>query len=96
MIEEGVYRHYKGHFYKVIMIVFDHETGKPMVVYHRCDIRGIFKSIREGEGENEVIVGQPFLRDLDDFIAIVTNSQGDKLPRFEKLLKPTDRCERTL
>lgn len=61
----GVYQHYKGNYYKVKDIVYDHETNEPFVIYYRCDLQGIFQSIRDKNGN--VVVKQPFLRSIKEF-----------------------------
>lgn len=77
MIKEGIhinaiYQHYKGGFYKVLDVVYDHETAKPYVIYSKCDENGIYKSIRGVDGlDGEGIVKQPFSRSVKDFEQII-------------------------
>ena len=49
----AIYQHYKGDYYKVINIAFHHEDQdlkSAVVIYHKCDEHGIFKSIRYKKG----------------------------------------------
>ncbi len=90
MIKQGIhinaiYQHFKrGDFYKVIDIANHHNGDNFIVIYHRCDKNGIFKSIRvEINGEEEIIV-QPFYRSLDEFTEEMIGSFGiTKVPRFK-------------
>lgn len=83
VIINGIYRHYKGDFYKVIDVVYDCDMGIPFVVYHKCDENGIFKSIRGLDfNGREMIVGQPFIRKLDVFTSPINSSIGNVL-RFK-------------
>jgi hypothetical protein len=89
MIKEGihlnsVYQHWKGGYYKVLDVVYNHEDQETkLVIYHKCDINGVYISIRP----DDIIVKQPFYRVLEDFVEEV-NVLSDcgaeiKTPRFK-------------
>lgn len=98
MIKEGIhinaiYQHYKGDYYKIIDVAGHHEEGlsEAIVIYHKCDINGIFKSVRsEINGEEEIIL-QPWYRLLIEFIEWVDNPHysSSTVPRF-KFVKQLD------
>lgn len=78
MLKEGVhinaiYKHYKGEeYYKVINVAFHHETVEPVVIYYRCDINGIYQSLRVIRNtDQEFIIAQPFYRNLYEFLEII-------------------------
>ena len=88
MIREGihinaVYQHYKGGYYRVLEVANHHNELNLIVIYHKCDKNGIFKSIRsEINGEVEIIV-QPFFRDLDEFLEEVNYAPHQYKQRFK-------------
>lgn len=54
----GIYKHYKGNFYKIEAVAFLHDsTNVYLIIYHQCTEEGIFVSIRKNEEET---VPQPF------------------------------------
>lgn len=64
----GLYSHYKGGTYKVLEVANYHDNELPkVVVYYKCDINGLFKSIRIYNGDDETIIKQPFYRFIEDF-----------------------------
>jgi hypothetical protein len=94
MIKEGIhlnsiYQHYKkGDYYKTIDVVYDHETQKPYVIYSKCDINGVYISIRSSEASSEApTVKQPFSRSVADFTTIICGlsdcGSDVKAPRFK-------------
>lgn len=69
-IEPGLYRHYKGGEYRVLMMAFCSETKAPVVVYRGC-----------GENQDKV-----WVRDADQWNELVTDPTTKlKVPRFEKV-----------
>lgn len=88
MIKEGIhinaiYQHYKGDYYRVKDIAFHHSDDKDIVIYNKCDINGIYISIRN----NEVIVEQPFYREIYDFKAEVRHPQTQEFVKRFKFIK---------
>lgn len=90
----GIYKHYKGDFYRVTEVAYHHQDGAELaiVLYHKCDENGMFKSIRlsvpsfDNEENKAIIIGQPFWRLLDDFIGEAQVGIRDikqKVKRFE-------------
>jgi hypothetical protein len=54
----GIYRHYKGNYYKIESVSFLHDSQNVYLInYHQCDENGVFISIRKTEEET---VYQPF------------------------------------
>lgn len=97
----GIYKHYKGSLYKVLDVAFHHEDQDlkfAVVIYSRCDIDGLYKSIRERatielETTNfnekyeskEIIVKQPFYRPYHEFISNIQGGYPNNptIPRFK-------------
>jgi len=52
-------RHNDLHFVKIVCVAYS-DDDEQIVVYNRCDEKGIFISLRTGSGENEKITKQPF------------------------------------
>lgn len=76
----GIYQHYKGEFYRVQEVAFHHSEDRDIVVYHRCDENGVFVSIRN----NDVIVDQPFYREVSDFLVhLHPGTERRSTPRFK-------------
>lgn len=77
----GIYQHYKGSYYRVTEICYHHENNhKAVVCYFKCDINGIYQSIRD---EKDNIIGnQPFYRELEQFFELV-DIIGIKVQRFK-------------
>lgn len=76
MIKQGIhinaiYQHYKGDYYKVLDVARHHELDDLIVIYHKSDESGIFKSIRTIEDGKEVIIHQPFYREYKDFQDVI-------------------------
>lgn len=73
MIKEGqIYTHLKtGNFYKILMIASHNDRisnkleDNDIVIYQRCDINGIFISLRDHK--KNIVARQPFYRDIIDF-----------------------------
>ncbi len=79
----GIYKHYKGDYYKVIEVAYHNETLKePLVIYHKCDENGLYKRITTDQIE---FVPQPFYRPLYEFKE-KTNLGLNVVERF-KLIK---------
>jgi hypothetical protein len=57
--------HPSFHYIKIICVAHDPDVSNKIVVFNQCDEKGLFKSLRIGEGANEQIVKQPFF--LDDY-----------------------------
>lgn len=76
----AIYKHYKGSFYRVIDVAYHHETKEAIVIYNKCDEKGLFISIREGAK----IVSQPFYRKLSEFVENVQGGYPNNpaIPRF--------------
>lgn len=87
LFENGIYQHYKGDFYKLLLISFDRDDqNKAIVIYNKCDENGVFKSIRNKNKEYEEIIRQPFYADIDVFTEIVPSFNNEYVQRF-KLIK---------
>jgi hypothetical protein len=55
----GIYQHYKGNYYMIDNIAFLHDsTNIYLIIYHQCDINGLYVSIRNEDGSPKV--HQPF------------------------------------
>lgn len=87
----AIYQHFKGDYYRVIDVARHHEHFDDfMVIYHKCDENGVFKSIREklpsfSDPEPEYITHQPFYRILSDFVGYVVGGYpgSPAIPRFK-------------
>jgi hypothetical protein len=78
----GIYTHYKGGYYKIVDVAFlNNSQNIFLIIYNKCDINGVYISIRDKEGNPEV--HQPFATHETRWHEIVTNSDGNKVPRFK-------------
>jgi len=79
-IKLGLYKHFKGNFYRVTGFAYHHQapTMSRLVIYHKCDENGVFMSIRKLRGiDDEVILPQPFYRTDVEFMSMtVVNDIG--------------------
>lgn len=79
---KGIYQHYKGNFYKVVGIAWDHsDQKKAIVIYNKCTKDGIYTRIKNER--TEFFVNQPFFRDLHEFKEIVINKEEVEVERFK-------------
>lgn len=83
--KNAIFKHFKGHFYRIETICYLESFNDPYVVYHRCDEHGIFISIREKAGQvDEKIVNQPFLRSLESFNGLTMDGK-ERFTFFKQL-----------
>jgi hypothetical protein len=67
----AIYQHWKGDYYRVTEVAYHHELGdlEGVVIYYKCNVNGIFKSIRGlNHKQEEEIVKQPFYRKVKEFM----------------------------
>lgn len=89
-IKLGIYRHFKGNLYRVIQVAYHHQVPRmiAVVIYHKCSETGVFLSIRKMVGDEEVIIPQPFFRDVKEFTGKVDKNENfaeqpeELVPRF--------------
>lgn len=70
----GIYRHYKGNYYKIEAIAYNHEDQEPIVIYSKCNQYGIYISIRKEDGSPRI--NQPFYRNVKEFKQFVNGKRG--------------------
>lgn len=87
---EGIYKHFKGNYYKVQQVAYDRDNGEPWVIYNRCSEKGIYITIRDKEDLEKIAIKQPFLCKLPVWNDILDGGYygfgNIKIPRF-KLIK---------
>ena len=81
LFSNGIYEHYKKQFYKLLSVGFLHGSqGIYIVTYYKCDINGVYLSIRNEDGSPKV--HQPFCTDLNRWSDEVKNEKGELVKRF--------------
>lgn len=85
----GIYQHFKGYYYKVIEIAQDVDgIMPPVVLYHKCDINGVFQSIRStSRTSKEIIVFQPFYRFVNNFLDTINIEREDNITKQDTRFK---------
>lgn len=66
----GVYRHYKGGFYRLHAVGYTHATLEPVAIYESLQEKEDFPS------------GTFFTRPLLEFTESITNKDGEEVGRF--------------
>lgn len=81
---EGIYRHWKGNFYRVKEVAYHYQDRRAgIVIYHRCDENGLFVSVYDSFDER---VPQPFYRNVQEFNSFVSD-HGINAERFKFIKK---------
>lgn len=84
-IKGGIYQHYNNlKYYRILEVALLHDSaGIYLIIYHECDINGIYVSIRDTDGNPKV--HQPFATHetrWNEYIKQPTKEDAIGLKRF--------------